>query len=207
MKFYNSILNLPIYNFWKISETQDLRYLILNVNCFDLPEIKPDKTFIDAYNEIIKQLPSFNFEIQKAFYNLIISGIQCLDKPSDKNKQKCNDMFFKYIKILEKYYDVFIFGDAEFTKILPYYEVYKSKFQLTNNDDYLIFINQRVAEFSYMTLKTKSLKTWDLEDELLSFEIGLSIKIDMFIDSVSRYFKVKERYIKKLEQMKIKEKK
>ena len=44
MKYYNTIDTLPIFNYGKISELEDLRYLIIQSDYFELPEITEKET-------------------------------------------------------------------------------------------------------------------------------------------------------------------
>lgn len=44
MKYYNTIDTLPIFNYGKISELEDLRYLIIQSDYFELPKITEKET-------------------------------------------------------------------------------------------------------------------------------------------------------------------
>lgn len=44
MKYYNTIDTLPIFNFSKINETEDLRYLVIQSDYFELPKITEKET-------------------------------------------------------------------------------------------------------------------------------------------------------------------
>jgi len=58
MKIYNSIDNLNLYCYGKILETNDLRYLLVLDDYFELPEIKEKE-----YNELFKIWENINDEI------------------------------------------------------------------------------------------------------------------------------------------------
>ncbi len=44
MKYYNTIDTLPVFNYGKISELEDLRYLIIQSDYFELPKITEKET-------------------------------------------------------------------------------------------------------------------------------------------------------------------
>ena len=58
MKYYNTIDTLPIFNYGKISELEDLRYLIIQPDYFELPKITEKET-----EELFKAWEHINDEI------------------------------------------------------------------------------------------------------------------------------------------------
>ena len=58
MKYYNTIDTLPIFNYGKISELEDLRYLIIQSDYFELPKITEKETA-----ELFKAWENINDEI------------------------------------------------------------------------------------------------------------------------------------------------
>ena len=58
MKYYNTIDTLPIFNYSKISEFEDLRYLIIQPDYFELPKITEKETA-----ELFKAWEHINDEI------------------------------------------------------------------------------------------------------------------------------------------------
>lgn len=58
MRYYNTIDTLPIFNYGKISELEDLRYLIIQPDYFELPEITEKETA-----ELFKAWEHINDEI------------------------------------------------------------------------------------------------------------------------------------------------
>ena len=58
MKYYNTIDTLPIFNYGKISELEDLRYLIIQSDYFELPKITEKET-----EELFKAWEHINDEI------------------------------------------------------------------------------------------------------------------------------------------------
>ena len=58
MRYYNTIDTLPIFNYGKISELEDLRYLIIQPDYFELPKITEKETA-----ELFKAWEHINDEI------------------------------------------------------------------------------------------------------------------------------------------------
>ena len=58
MRYYNTIDTLPIFNYGKISELEDLRYLIIQSDYFELPKITEKETA-----ELFKAWEHINDEI------------------------------------------------------------------------------------------------------------------------------------------------
>ena len=58
MKYYNTIDTLPVFNYGKISELEDLRYLIIQPDYFELPKITEKETA-----ELFKAWENINDEI------------------------------------------------------------------------------------------------------------------------------------------------
>lgn len=58
MKYYNTIDTLPVFNYGKISELEDLRYLIIQSDYFELPKITEKET-----EELFKAWENINDEI------------------------------------------------------------------------------------------------------------------------------------------------
>jgi hypothetical protein len=62
MKKYNSIDTLPIFNFSKVSEEKDLRYLLVLEDYFELPKVsdKEYKDLFDVWERINDDIIDFN---------------------------------------------------------------------------------------------------------------------------------------------------
>ena len=62
MKFYKNIEHLPVYNFSKVSEANDLRYLLILSDYFELPEIseKEYKELFEVWERINDEVIDFN---------------------------------------------------------------------------------------------------------------------------------------------------
>jgi hypothetical protein len=61
MKYYNTIDTLPIFNFSKINETEDLRYLVIQSDYFELPKIteKDSKELINIWDKINDEILNY----------------------------------------------------------------------------------------------------------------------------------------------------
>lgn len=58
MKIYNTIEDLPLYNYGKILSSHDLRYLIHDIDIFDLPALKEQE-----WKELMKAWEDLNAQI------------------------------------------------------------------------------------------------------------------------------------------------
>jgi hypothetical protein len=83
MNIYKSIEFLPIYNFYKIMDTNDLRYLLVLDNYFELPEYNEDLTNIweeirnqlmtsQEIDDVLKRILSLMIEIEELKIDLEI---------------------------------------------------------------------------------------------------------------------------------------
>jgi len=63
MNYYSNIDDLPIYNFYKIQETNDLRYLLKEFQKNELLEDEKNE-LQKVYNELIFQFDEINVEIE-----------------------------------------------------------------------------------------------------------------------------------------------
>ena len=97
-KLHKSLSTICIFAYWKYTQTNDLRYLIKDVDFDDMPEVEIDNKFYEASNILVKQLDNLDFTHQEAFILTIQDLIRYVGNRTKENEQICNVSFFKYLR-------------------------------------------------------------------------------------------------------------
>ena len=64
VNLYNSVKTIPVYQYYQLMETGDLRYLLVleKKEMLNLPEVKITKEFEENYIKVIESGTNFNLE-------------------------------------------------------------------------------------------------------------------------------------------------
>jgi len=207
IKLYNSFDELPIYNYYELCEKHDNRFLIKDVDVFNLPseDTIKDVNFNDTWAKILKSLPYKENELQVLYFQCQTYLMQFFEDKSNKTLQRYNDLFIKYLKELEKRFINYKFDNQTFENVFDFYKYFKSKYDLKNN--FLDLEVERMFYFNYNIINASPVKKWNLYEEISWIQINFNIIIDEFRTSVTKYNNIIAQCIKKSELMQLKNKK
>lgn len=198
MKFiyYKNLETIPVYNYYKLSQTTDLRYLIVNCDINDLPEIK-DFTHLNlAYDDFTNETDDINFDIQEYYHNSILAVYNYL--AGTGSEQKCHDTFNDYCKKLDKYYKSYNFDNQIFDSALKLRNYINEKY-LNSEENYLIL---RYKILYYNNLDAESRGKWDLYADISAIKSLINVDIDEFKCSMSKFKQFKKLAYKKYSEQK-----
>jgi len=152
---YQSFDLLPIYNFYKFNKTNDLRYLIYEVNVNKLPEID----ISNLENQFINLLSTYDkidFKRQKLFDKAFKSYV--LFKLDGLKEQQCYQDFHNFRLHLDEIYKDFNYDNNIFANTSNLHEYIKQKHGkefLINNRLYIFAIIKATPKFEFDLYKEK----------------------------------------------------
>lgn len=184
MKIYKSLDFLPIYNYYKISETGDLRYLyeLEDYTCFEGLEVTSELK--DIWNKIFSEHKNINLTLQYRYYECLETYFDYLfDKDNLQLQQKCNECFTKYLKQLDYEYKTITIEDIVFAPPSSYYEIFKK----SNYDNFYL---DRIETFDYHTIIGEKRKNNDnnIYEIIVFIKNVLDIDIDEHKTNCTKFF-------------------
>lgn len=111
---YKSLETLPIYNFWKICQTGDLRFLLK-----DNENIANQKELEYHWQIIFSQIQNIDLSIHIAYFETL-KVYPTLEHSGDKGT--CLKLFGKYRTILDKNYTNFKYANKGYKSCIDLYQ-------------------------------------------------------------------------------------
>jgi len=200
MKPYNSIDIIPIFNFWKLQTTGELKYLYKN--WFELDKIEITTEISNAQKKIFEGIEHIEFYIPKAYIKCqLLMNDYFVEKNNPKRnnvekiKTKFNFVFAKYLDILNISNYQFQIGKLKSDNIRELHKFYKDD-KKEKNEEY--FLSQLI-DFYFLTLEYKAREKWDLYEEISFLSNYLKREIDEHKVTAQKYFSIKKNAIKNIE--------
>jgi hypothetical protein len=148
MKHYNLYTDfdtLPIFNYFKLLQTNDLRYLII---CESLPEIHKTDWIEKVYNKLMdnnldnnKKQFDFVVSLQKSQYNLFESFNKWFSNKENKQlEQKLHNTLIRHIDFLDSNYKNFEIAGKVYSTLKEFYNKLRSEISYNELTENCIFI-------------------------------------------------------------------
>lgn len=194
LKIYKSLDKLPIYNYFKISETGDLKYLYITENYEEI-EINDLNELQITWENIFSQHKKINLDLQNKYFDCFSNLFEYLYDLENKSLlQKCHNSFNKYLKQIDLEYSNLIYDNKTFINSNQLYQYVKNN--LTDED----FLIKRLEIFDYHLLKGKKRNNSFNLYELITFiRQVLNFDVNEFETSVNKFFTYLEIANKKIE--------
>ena len=185
--YYKSLETIPVFNYWKLQKTNDLRYLIANVDINSLPEKYDKDELNNAYYEFNLNINNVNFELQKAYFKVLSL---MYDYQSEKTtRQKVDDSFNVYCKILDKYFKNYEYDNEIFDTAIEFRNYLLKTVAITDNE---LYFYGRINVLNYNAIKAESKGSWDLYNDITAIKSYINIDIDEFKCSMSKFIHLKK---------------
>lgn len=192
--FHKNLGTICIYAYYMLQKTNDLRYMLKDIDFDDLPEVEITQEFYEAQLELFKDFDKMDLTIQELYIETIKDLITYLDNKNPKTEQKCNDSFHRYLKYINSQYNSFTYENIEYKDVYNIYNKLKNEIEWSN------FIRKRVLIFDVIKLNVKSRNEWNLYDEIANLRAILGFDIDEFKTSVKKYMSFKDLAARKAEK-------
>jgi len=181
MKFHKSIESISIFQYYKLFETGDLRYLIYldRYELHDLPEIKDYSELNKAYDLFFSKLNNVDTEEQILKGEVLKTFSQYID--NDKF-QKHHFAFTKYLKFLSKKDISFKYDNQVWHDVLEFYGYLKNKL---GSEIYM----QRV--FIFLNLQFEQEEIFDFYKNIAEIKKA-GYTLDIYLDSWALYLGILE---------------
>ena len=185
VKLYSSFDLLPIYNFYKFNETDDLRYLIYNVNLNNLPNCETNNleeqfiALLSTYDKVDLKRQILFAKAFKQYVKFKLDGL---------NEQECYQTFHDFREYLDKLYKDFRFEDLIFSDTLTLQEYIKQKY----GKSYLL--NHRLHIYS--TIKATPKFKFELYKDKLFIQKVLGTTVDDKKTGCTEFFILRDEAIK-----------
>lgn len=197
-KHYKSIDFLPRFNYYRIMDTDDLRYLLILDNYNDLPDIQTE--LLEVWADINMQL--YDFSVQK-------------NKRSEmqhKGNKQVNELKYKYEYIQNILQYLFYYKDDGMEK-----ELASLGYRINPNKNYFNELTRIKKQSQNLTVKI-NLKELDVQDmnkgisgdydhysELNAIRRHTGLQIDEHKTSIKEYFSIRYDVIKELDKKQLKD--
>jgi hypothetical protein len=182
-EYYKNADTLPIWNFWKFSTTEDVRYLLKTAQEF-LPEITYNQKQLlsKSLENLIYSLNKLDFTLLGLYTQAYISLLSYMVDKNSINEKKLQRAWADYLSYIIESYQNMPNGD----NIKELYDKIKTQFVG------LKFWEFRLKLFNYklfiiMKPETNK-KTWNLIDECTNIETITNKTIDIMTCSTNKYF-------------------
>lgn len=186
LKVYVNFDRLPIYNWFRYHQSKDSRHLIIDVDNDDLPELNDEqkKHVSKCITKLLGTYKNPDFRLQRAYYNAVSSLKDYVFSSVKLAKlaNKANKLFTNYLKSLNSSYDKFVFDFGEFDNAFNAYDTYKKGKNITD------IRLDRLNVFHYVNfIDDKEAVEWDMYNEISLIQKNISINIDEFKCSVTKF--------------------
>jgi hypothetical protein len=176
-----------------LHKTQDLRYILKNIDFDSLPAVEITQEFYEAQISLFKDFDKIDTTLQQLYIETIKDLINYIDTKTANDEQKCNISFHKYLKYCNSQYRVFEYNNHEYNDIYKIYEAIKKDYSWKD------FLHKRVLLLNINLLNPKVRNEWNLYDEIAKLRMILNFDIDEFTTSVKKYQSLKDLAAKKSE--------
>ena len=200
MNFYNSINTIPIFNFWKLQTTDELKYIFKNWS-----EIDKAENIIDikkARNKILEEVDDIDFSLPNSYVNCqkLMSRFLAEKTNDGKNVEKHRTKFYfafaKYLDLLNIGNENFELNNLKNNDVRELHKLIKIE-KRNNKEDYFF---EQLYDFNFLILKYKSKNTWDLYSEIYFISKYMKISIDANTMPTAQYLSFKKNAIKEIEK-------
>lgn len=195
---HKKLSTICIYAYYMMQKTNDLRYLIKNVDYDELPEIEITNEFNEAQIELLKDFEKMDLQLQNLYIDAIQSVIKYMDDKNKTNEQQCNETFHKYLKFISKNFKNVEYGNKVYSSIPELYNYLKE------NLDWNKLIIRRVIILDFNKMNSGTTKEWNLYEEIGQLKMILGFDIDEFKTSMKKYLSFRDLAKKKIETQQIK---
>ncbi|MBD3198019.1 MAG: hypothetical protein GF317_23415 [Candidatus Lokiarchaeota archaeon] len=180
---YNHIENCPVWNFWKVYDTGDLRYLIKKKQIGILPEIYNKRKLQKAFFQILDSNSYQDFSILKLYYKCLHSYYQySIDTKNSKKEMSYNLAFLKYIREYDKYYKEYTFQGENYQTLLAFYKF------LHESLGSEVLMKIRMNIFEPDKINGKKITAWDIYKDIQYFKEILKIDINVKKITLKEYY-------------------
>lgn len=186
--YFKKFDTIPVFNYYKIQKTNDLRYLIANVDVNDLPELNEKQTaeLNKAFYEFNLNIDNVNFELQKAYFRVLTALSYYQEEKT--TRQKVDDLFNVYCKILDKYFKNYEYDNQIFETALELRNHLLSSIEVDE-----IYFYSRLNILNYNNIIAESRGNWDLYADITAIKTYVNIDIDEFNCSMSKFIYLKKQ--------------
>ena len=194
MTYHKSLETIPLYNYYKLTEKNDFRYLIVNVDVNCLPVSVKENELKLAFLHFNTSHTEVDLSIQVAFFNALNSYYNFINLSG--TQQKAHDAFLKYCRVLDRTFKSYKYDNKVFDKAHELRNYLYSKFDFNKafeNCYEILDYNKIVAETKYK---------WDLYGDILFIKTILDYQIDEFRTTAKMFFYLKNKAIEKYNKQK-----
>jgi hypothetical protein len=163
LKWYTTTDYLPVRNFYKITETGDLRWLLKDIDYERMPELTVDLS--DVWDQIFNDFIALSKDKDYEFY---LENLRKLAKTENKYETLKSELFTLYFRYNKEYAD-----DLEAENIT---------LNLTTREDYLKSLDVAARRLDQYLTKIKL-----LEKELKAREVKSDVQFEDLVFIVERY--------------------
>ena len=183
LKIYKSFEFLPIYNFEKLYNSNDIRYLqICDLrNGTPPPEISNNKKveLFEIWSNILLQLEDINIISYRLYYECWRTLAVWIANKTPISEKELNEAWAKYTDWLQKEFPKYNLVDA-------YIQV-----KAENETDILLYQN-RLIDFNFSNFEQEKTQSFDLLSIIISIKKNFQIDIDKFTDPTKEFFRLKK---------------
>ncbi|MCP4665190.1 MAG: hypothetical protein GY849_02395 [Deltaproteobacteria bacterium] len=145
MIFHKSIETLPIFQYYKLFDSKDYRYLLFleRKDLLNLPEIEDKKLLEENFNQFFKKLENIKDETQHHKIKILKGFSKYIE---DKSSMEYNLAFVEYLKYLAKQNLIFFEDGIEFDDVFKFYKYLKKKHSDFDIKRIEIFFNLEIKQ-------------------------------------------------------------
>jgi hypothetical protein len=176
---YNHIENCPVWNFWKVYDSGDLRYLI---DTNKLPKYYNKKRLQKSFEQLLDSNTYSDFAILKDYFNCQKALYLYLLDPSDKNLNDYNKEFFRYIREYDKYYKAYEINGNKYNRLLDLYK------ELHKEVEPFELVRIRMKIFNPEIIKGEKQNSWDIYKDIQYIKEALGYPVNIKEITMKEYY-------------------
>lgn len=180
--YYNHIENCPVWNFWKVYDSGDLRWLVKTAKINDLPKYYSKNKLQKAFTQLLDSNTYSDYNILKDYYKCKRALLLYLLEPNDKNLNDYNKEFFRYIREYDKYYKDYEIAGQKYDRLL---DCYKKLHNEINSHD---LVRIRMKIFNPELIKGTKLSAWDIYKDVIFIKEKLGIQFNIRELTLKEYY-------------------
>ncbi len=194
MIFHKSIETLPIFQYYKLFDSQDYRYLLFleRKDLLSLPEVENKKLLEENFNQFFAGLDNVKDEIQHHKIKILKGFSKYID---DKSSMDYNLAFTNYLKYLSTKNLIFHEDDIQFDDVFKFYKYLKKKHKDFDIKRIEIFFNLEIREetkndfFLHIAEIKKQGYSLDIYNDSFAYYLGVKKAIDNARKRISKQTK------------------
>ena len=191
MKIYKSLDFLPIWNFNKVQETNDLRYLYILKDYSDLPTSN-NEDLASIFESLISELPKADLSLQYSYFKAVKARFDYIANIHNENTQsfiqRCENTFFDYMNELDSTKKIITYDGKKYDKAKDLHTYLKTIIK-----DFKVLVISRVDIFDYRTLESKAeKKNSNFWSEVFNIQKITGFKVDVHKTSVNEFYNLRD---------------